>query len=983
MSFLPQLNESFGSRSNSILNFNNQDLNFNFSLSNNNADSAHSPSHHPASSSNSPIQKISHSRKSSIIEHNNPDPASGSGNASAHNERYSPYNSSSNASSNNNQASNNTNNNTPSAAAQGLLGPVFNTDVFLNHGLTASPPTNNQNANNPTGANNSNSSSSNKNNNNNNINNDSQDGDSGTNTTATTATNNNNNNEPNSYGSPNSNSNALTRNSSHSRNSSFSNLFSYPNNDSGASQSFYHRPSIGGFSFSSLNGSSILGGRRNSSILPSLSVNEITSDFDSFVKRDSIVRGLNPEFQFILPQSRNNSDATAKNKIEDIIDNGELDNKKLFSIEEGPGTAEEASPAGSDRSSQKRKSSSGLKFEKPAKQLKLTNSSTDKRRSQLQLEHDNGFGFDNNNNQAPQYKTQFSQQQQLPPPNATTTQNVPVSFFKPKLQPDQVQQQQQQQQPNQFYPPGAVPPQQFSRNSNLPGPAIMNPQLQQPYQNSADRSVVTPNNKRLLKTPPVIHSAPQPNIITPTSEKLDYSNPSTFSNSTVNNMSRNAANMYGRQRSRNNSASFTSDNPSPVEVENKIREIVPRVNGQQQLQPQQIQPQQLQHQHQHHQLQNPNSRELAINAVEANDENRPVLGQTKVDQLMLVIQARAKGVKKYIPQAPDGSILEDGEVIPPPIELVGGIDKIKSRANAKKKHQCKYCFKNFTQSTHLEVHLRSHIGLKPYKCEHCGKSFTQGGNLRTHLRSHTGERPFKCEECDRSFSRKGNLAAHKLTHSNVKPFKCKLDNCDKGFTQLGNLKAHQNRFHLNTVIELTNRLANLGDDLSHLPPDERETIEYFMDIYKNSNKGIKGRGKKSGVAGANNSSSPTSQQQQQQQQQQQKQKQQSKQNLRKQLAVQVNFEGQPLLISPSEQQHHQQQIFPQIPQQQQQPGQQQQFLNSGAPQTFEFPEQPAQYMNAGGINNGVYGSINMGYRMNVPQGPQLRYDNQPQQNFTR
>lgn len=222
---------------------------------------------------------------------------------------------------------------------------------------------------------------------------------------------------------------------------------------------------------------------------------------------------------------------------------------------------------------------------------------------------------------------------------------------------------------------------------------------------------------------------------------------------------------------------------------------------------------------------------------------KPILGATKVDQLMLVIQARAKGVKKPIARAADGTI-EDRDVLPPEIGLVGGIDKLKARSDTKKKHVCEYCGKNFTQTTHLEVHVRSHVGLKPFKCKECGKTFTQGGNLRTHLRSHTGERPFKCEDCGRSFSRKGNLAAHKLTHTKVKPFKCKLENCDKAFTQLGNLKAHQNRFHINVVLELTDKLATLGDDLSHLPKDEREIIEYFMDIYKNSNKGIKGRGKK-------------------------------------------------------------------------------------------------------------------------------------------
>ncbi|ODV79407.1 uncharacterized protein CANTADRAFT_38717, partial [Suhomyces tanzawaensis NRRL Y-17324] len=260
------------------------------------------------------------------------------------------------------------------------------------------------------------------------------------------------------------------------------------------------------------------------------------------------------------------------------------------------------------------------------------------------------------------------------------------------------------------------------------------------------------------------------------------------------------------------------------------------------------------------------------------EDGRPLLGATKIDQLMLVIQARDKGITNPIRQAADGSILASPDfsisrdkddmnsgVLPAPVSLVGGVDKptkvkpqlspggedgdddseeSSSKRKKQKNQQCPYCFKYFTQSTHLEVHIRSHIGYKPFECNYCHKKFTQGGNLRTHLRLHTGEKPFTCDVCNRSFSRKGNLAAHKLTHDNLKPYECRLDGCDKSFTQLGNLKSHQNRFHLNTLNELTHKLAELsGSSLTALPKEERDLLMYFKDLYKNSNKGIRGRGK--------------------------------------------------------------------------------------------------------------------------------------------
>ncbi len=73
-------------------------------------------------------------------------------------------------------------------------------------------------------------------------------------------------------------------------------------------------------------------------------------------------------------------------------------------------------------------------------------------------------------------------------------------------------------------------------------------------------------------------------------------------------------------------------------------------------------------------------------------------------------------------------------------------------------------------------------------------------------------------------------------------FMGKLDNCNKSFSQLGNMKSHQNKFHLDTLKVLTQKLATMDPD-TPIPQEERELLEYFASIYKNSNKGIKGRGK--------------------------------------------------------------------------------------------------------------------------------------------
>lgn len=86
------------------------------------------------------------------------------------------------------------------------------------------------------------------------------------------------------------------------------------------------------------------------------------------------------------------------------------------------------------------------------------------------------------------------------------------------------------------------------------------------------------------------------------------------------------------------------------------------------------------------------------------------------------------------------------------------------------------------------------------------------------------------------------MRAHKIVHTSAKPFTCKLDACVKQFTQLGNLKSHQNKFHTDTIRNLKHRFETMrADDV--VSSWEKEMWEYFGSLYKNCNKGIKGRGK--------------------------------------------------------------------------------------------------------------------------------------------
>ncbi|KAA8643188.1 uncharacterized protein ATNIH1004_009950 [Aspergillus tanneri] len=174
------------------------------------------------------------------------------------------------------------------------------------------------------------------------------------------------------------------------------------------------------------------------------------------------------------------------------------------------------------------------------------------------------------------------------------------------------------------------------------------------------------------------------------------------------------------------------------------------------------------------------------------------------------------------------------------------VDEPPLRPGKKRKYACTLpnCGKSFAQKTHLDIHTRAHTGDKPFICKEpsCGQRFSQLGNLKTHQRRHTGEKPFSCDICQKRFAQRGNVRAHKITHEHAKPFTCLLDECGKQFTQLGNLKSHQNKFHAATLRDLTLKFSQVNGGES-MNPEDRKLWEYFATLYKNSNKGIKGRGK--------------------------------------------------------------------------------------------------------------------------------------------
>jgi hypothetical protein len=73
--------------------------------------------------------------------------------------------------------------------------------------------------------------------------------------------------------------------------------------------------------------------------------------------------------------------------------------------------------------------------------------------------------------------------------------------------------------------------------------------------------------------------------------------------------------------------------------------------------------------------------------------------------------------------------------------------------------------------------------------------------------------------------------------------------CARGvvLSQADGLQSHQNKFHAATLRYLTQKFGTLNSS-EWVSAEDKELWEYFASLYKNSNKGIKGRGKDRRIA---------------------------------------------------------------------------------------------------------------------------------------
>ena len=70
------------------------------------------------------------------------------------------------------------------------------------------------------------------------------------------------------------------------------------------------------------------------------------------------------------------------------------------------------------------------------------------------------------------------------------------------------------------------------------------------------------------------------------------------------------------------------------------------------------------------------------------------------------------------------------------------------------------CASSFTATSHLNIHILFHTGVKPFSCQQCEYKCTTNGDLKKHTLTHSGEKPFTCMQCQFFCTTASDLKRH-------------------------------------------------------------------------------------------------------------------------------------------------------------------------------------------------------------------------------
>eukprot|EP00190_Bangiopsis_sp_CCMP1999_P002404 CAMPEP_0198731500 /NCGR_PEP_ID=MMETSP1475-20131203/30286_1 /TAXON_ID= ORGANISM="Unidentified sp., Strain CCMP1999" /NCGR_SAMPLE_ID=MMETSP1475 /ASSEMBLY_ACC=CAM_ASM_001111 /LENGTH=298 /DNA_ID=CAMNT_0044494469 /DNA_START=73 /DNA_END=969 /DNA_ORIENTATION=+ len=111
-------------------------------------------------------------------------------------------------------------------------------------------------------------------------------------------------------------------------------------------------------------------------------------------------------------------------------------------------------------------------------------------------------------------------------------------------------------------------------------------------------------------------------------------------------------------------------------------------------------------------------------------------------------------------------------------------------SGGRREYDCKLCGMKFRRGYDVKRHTKSvHEKRRDYICPFCNKGFSQTGHLNEHVRvTHMGT-ALTCTHCDKTFGAQSKLDRHvRSVHLNLRQYKCSM--CPKEYKDKSALKHH-------------------------------------------------------------------------------------------------------------------------------------------------------------------------------------------------
>lgn len=128
---------------------------------------------------------------------------------------------------------------------------------------------------------------------------------------------------------------------------------------------------------------------------------------------------------------------------------------------------------------------------------------------------------------------------------------------------------------------------------------------------------------------------------------------------------------------------------------------------------------------------------------------------------------------------------------------------IQFHSGIERPYECFVCHRNYKRFEHIKYHMKTHGDERNYICHVCGDAFFLSNELRKHIMNrHQVERPYKCtfQQCKKCFKNQHALNVHMRTHTGIKPHVCSA--CSESFAALSSLKIHERKHTGEKVVKI-------------------------------------------------------------------------------------------------------------------------------------------------------------------------------------